>query len=159
MMRHYNIVFMAETPAHADAVASLAGGPGETANRLHEVRLLSVMPGRQGHAIETLVEADMPALRAAGARTLGVFDVLSGFPGPAFLQFLSWEDASSRDAGLAQVERDESVQAARERAVADRGYPYYRVGSTWQFKPTPDGIPADGFAAPAGAKVSLDKIE
>lgn len=149
MIRHYSIAFLAETPAHEAACAALVGEPEETAGRLHELRILRVSPGRQGHAMQALIDTDMPALARAGARTLGVFDVLSGFAGPSLIQFLSWPDAARREAGMAQVGRDPDVVAARAREVEDRGNPYIRIETIWQLRPTSFGVPARGFDGPA----------
>lgn len=149
MIRHFNIAFLAETPAHASARESLVAEPDESATRLHELRILRVMPGRQGQAMQTLIDTDMPALRRAGARTLGVFDVLSGFAGPSLVQFLSWQDAGARDDGLKAFEGDSAVTNARQRAISDKGNPYYRIDTTWLFQPTAFGVPAKAFDGPA----------
>ena len=151
IMRHYNLVFLQETPAHEAARQLHAGDPQESAGRVHEVRILDTLPGRAGHVMKSLVETDLAAMQRAGARTLGLFDILSGFPGPSLLQFLSWPDANSRDAGHAAFAADPHVREKVSREIADKGNPYYRVSRTWQFRPTSFGVPAKAFDGPAVA--------
>ena len=81
----------------------------------------------------------------------GLISILSGFPGPSLLQFLSWPDANSRDAGHAAFAADPHVREKVSREIADKGNPYYRVSRTWQFRPTSFGVPAKAFDGPAVA--------
>ncbi len=144
MVLAYDIAMMRDTPAGAAARQLHADRRGP-ARGLHELRLHQIYPGRAGQANATLSQTDLPALKRAGATTLGVFDIQSGPVTPGFAHFLAWDGFDARTQGLRAFEADEGVSRARA-AEADE-LKTYVVGryDSWLLEPTDFCPPNFGF--------------
>lgn len=148
MIQSFNLVFMHETPAHQALQTLHADDPAETDERLHELRVINVLPGSIGPVMQSMIDVDMPALRRAGAKTLGVFDVLSGFDGPSLLQIISWPDANAREKGDTAYANDPLVKDVREQEMAKAQRHFANAGNNWLMRPTDFGVPKLGFTGP-----------
>lgn len=118
MVTRYNILLMSPTAA-ADVIRNLHGA-GPAPAGLHELRVYDIWPGRVADAVDRMRQTDLPALKQAGATTLGLFEVQSGGAGgqPALAHFLIWPDYPTRERGLVLYEADPAV-TARNRQEAD----------------------------------------
>jgi hypothetical protein len=144
----YDISFMHDTPAGQVARRIHKDGTGHVGG-LHEMRVHQIYPGRLAQANSVLSGTDLPALKEAGATTLGVFEIQSGLVTPGFVHFLAWEDFEARRRGLAQYDANPEVQAART-AEADE-LKTHVVGrhDAWLLEPTDFGRPQHGFGIDA----------
>lgn len=145
MLKSYNLIFMQGTPT-LEAIRAQAKGAGkEPADSVQELRLMRAIPGRTVQFHSAMVEAELPAVTRAGGRMLGAFDVMSGFPGPAVMQFISWPDGTARDEGTLALGNDEDLRA-RAKADADpNGHETAWVEKSWLLRPTSYGCPTQGF--------------
>lgn len=145
MVLSYDISFMHDTPAGA-AARQLHADRSGPAGGLHELRIHQIYPGKLSQANANLSTIDLPALKQAGATTLGVFDIQSGLVTPGFAHFLTWDDFEARRKGLAAYEADPAVRKAR--AAEAEELKTYVVGrhDSWLLEPTDFGAPFYGFA-------------
>jgi hypothetical protein len=111
---------------------------GSTERALHELRIYAIYPGRTEQAMQSLRTVHLPALAAAGATDLGIFNVLIGSNLPSIVQFLAWKDYSARTAGLRHFSENPRVRTllAEERsAVMTQILGRYE---SWLMKPVAD---------------------
>ncbi len=148
MVLSYDISFMHDTPAGLAARRLHRDRSGQ-ARGLHELRIHQIYPGRLVQANAALSTVDLPALKRAGATTLGVFEIQSGLVTPGFVHILEWENFEARQQGQAQYEADPEVRQTREAEAAE--LKTYVVGrhDTWLLEPTEFSPPHYGFGLPA----------
>jgi hypothetical protein len=144
MVLRYDIYLMHRTRA-ADTIAALHGS-GPATDPLHELRVHEIWPGKTAEAIDRLCRTDLPALKRAGATTLGVFDVQSGPSIPGLAHVLTWPSYEARERGLAAYETDPEV-ARLNQAEAD-ALKTHVIGrhDTWLLRPTDFCPPYLNFA-------------
>jgi hypothetical protein len=70
-------------------------------------------PGQGKLAHTSFLQVDKPALEKAGARVIGVFDLIVGEKIPTFMIFLGWRDGASRMAGIRGYQNDRTVLVCR----------------------------------------------
>ena len=145
MVLKYDIYLMHQTKA-ADVIAELHGS-GPATDRIHELRVHEIYPGKTGYAIDRMCRADLPALKRAGATTLGVFDVQSGAPSiPALAHFLTWPSYEAREYGMSAYEADPEI--AELNAQEAKELKTYAIGrhDVWLLRPAEFCPPLLGFA-------------
>lgn len=136
MVLKYDIYLMHAAPAW-EAARRIHADRNGAAHGIHELRIYEHYPGRAAQLNDTLATIDLPALRAAGATTLGLFDIQSGPNLPAYVHFMHWPDYETRERGLAEYESDPAVRAARAREVAELNTYLLGHHDTWLLRPMP----------------------
>jgi hypothetical protein len=92
LVERYEILFLravtdwAPSPASSDSLDS----------PLVEMVIQSVAIGQTAAVRNEILQSTVPALRAAGATVHGVFDVMSGYPLPSAVFFISWLNMEQR---------------------------------------------------------------
>lgn len=145
MVLQYDISFMADTAAGSAARKLHADRKGE-ARGLHELRVHYVYPGRLAQANDVLARVDLPALKRAGATTLGVFEIQSGLTTPGFAHFIAWDNFEARSSGLDAYEADETVRSARAAEAGELKTHLLGRYDSWLLEPYSHGTPHYGFA-------------
>lgn len=107
MVERHDLFFM-----KPNAAWKLDASPDDVAGGLHELVQQEVAPGRNGDANRYLAETWLPALREAGARLLGVFDMAAGAGMPKIVLLLGWPDAATWHAGRLQLDAHAGLQTA-----------------------------------------------
>jgi hypothetical protein len=146
MVTRYDILLMSPTTAAA-AIHDLHGtGPAPAG--LHELRVYDIWPGRVADAVDRMRQADLPALKRAGAITLGLFEVQSGGVGgqPALAHFLIWPDYPTRERGLVLYEADPAVEACNRQEVAELKSHVLGRRDIWLMRPSDFCPPRLGLA-------------
>lgn len=92
-----------------------AGWPAPAGGEVHELVLQQLAPGQAAGANAFLRDTYLPAMHEAGARTLGIFDMVSGPGMQQVLMLHAWRDAGAWAAGRAGVEAAPAVLAALAR--------------------------------------------
>ena len=139
-------VYMLDQTKAGEAARTLHGDRSGRAGGVHELRMIDVHPGRGGQAQDTLVNVDLPALKAAGGTTLGVFNVTIGRNMASLAWFTSWEDDAARTRGWAAHEKDARVVNARAAEVAELKTHVLGRYDSWLLAPTAHNGPRFGFA-------------
>jgi hypothetical protein len=135
MVLKYDIYLMHGSPVWEAAKALHADRSGP-ADGLHELRIYDLYPGKHAQANKALIETDLPALKMAGATTLGLFDVQSGPELPAYVHIMRWESYEQRSRGLKAYEVDPGVIAARKAEVEELNTYVLGHHNTWLLEPT-----------------------
>lgn len=146
MVERYDILLMHQTRA-ARAIFDLHGS-GAVRDGLHELRVHEIYPGKVAYAIDRMCDIDLPALKAAGATSLALFDVQAGGRSvPALAHFLTWPSYEARERGMAEYAANETVAARNAAEVRD--LKTYAVGrhDTWLLRPSEFCPPLLGLAA------------
>ena len=135
MVLKYDIYLMHGSPVW-DVARQLHAARSGPADGLHELRIYDLYPGKNAQANKAMSEIDLPALKKAGATTLGVFDVQSGPELPAYVHIMRWDNYEARSKGLKAYDADPAVVATRK-AEADELNTYV-LGhhNTWLLEPT-----------------------
>jgi len=84
-----------------------AAAPKPAAGEVHEIVLQQIAPGQNPAVAEFLGGTWLPALRQAGGRNLGLFDMASGCGMPQLVIFNAWPDAAAWHRG--RVAMDDSA--------------------------------------------------
>jgi hypothetical protein len=146
MVERYDILLMQQTRA-VDTIAELHGS-GAASDGLHELRIHEIFPGKMGYAIDRMCDTDLPALKSAGATTLGLFDVQAGGRSvPALAHFLTWPSYEAREAGLAAYASTPEVASRNAQEIED--FRTHAVGrhDTWLLRPAEFCPPLLGLAS------------
>lgn len=107
MVERHDLFFLKPNAAWA-----LDPAPADTVGGLHEMVLQQVAPGQNAEANRYLADTWLPALREAGARALGVFDMAAGSDMQKIVLMHAWPDAAAWHAGRAKLDAHAGVQAA-----------------------------------------------
>jgi hypothetical protein len=146
MVEKYDIFLMHQTRA-SETIAALHGS-GAISDRLHELRIHEIYPGKMSYAIERMRDVDLPALKAAGATSLGLFDVQSGGRSvPALAHFLTWPNYEARETGLAAYASNPEVEARNGQEVKDLRTHAVGRHDTWLLRPAEFCPPLRGLAS------------
>ena len=86
--------------------------PDTVAAGLHELVQQEISPGLNGEAHRFMADTWLPALRDAGARVLGVFDMAAGTGMQKIVMLLAWPDAQTWHAGRSRMDSHPGMQAA-----------------------------------------------
>lgn len=107
MVERHDLFFIRPNASQprGDAAASRRG-------ELHELVLQQIAAGQAGAANEFLRETWLPCIHRTGARTLGVFDMVSGSGMQQVLMFHAWPDAQTWHQGRLQVDQAPEVLGA-----------------------------------------------
>jgi hypothetical protein len=106
MVESFDLIFMKPNPAWDDTAAS-SGAP---VGGIHELIVQHVALGQAAATNDHLTQSYLPALREAGAKVLGVFDVASGCNLPQVVTVLAWKDANARHAGWQSIATHEGLR-------------------------------------------------
>ena len=94
-----------------------AAAPKPAAGEVHELVLQQIAPGQNAATNEFLSSTYLPQLRASGARTLGIFDMASGYGMPQLVMLHAWPDAAAWHSGRLAMDAAPSL---REKFTAQR---------------------------------------
>ena len=109
MVERHDLFFLKPNAAwQPDACAAQAVGTGE----VHQLVMQQLGPGQQAGANEFLKGTWLPRLRASGARTLGVFDMVGGNNMQQLVMFHAWPDACAWQRGTLAAETAPDVTQA-----------------------------------------------
>lgn len=104
---------------------------------LHELVQQQVAPGRNADANEFLRQTYLPALREAGARVLGVFDMAAGSGMQKIVLLHAWPDAAAWHAGRTRIETDGRLQAAFAAQRKETGTTFFLRSEVNLLDPSP----------------------
>jgi hypothetical protein len=104
MVERHDLFFVRAHACHPHGDAAVPA-PGE----LHELVLQQLAPGEASGAQQFMQEVWLPRLRSSGARTLGVFEMVSGSGMQQVLMFHAWPDAASWHMGTVEAARAPEV--------------------------------------------------
>lgn len=108
MVERHDLFFLKPNAAWQPDATAQDPGDGE----VHELVVQQLAPGQQAGANEFLKATWLPRLRAAGARTLGMFDMVSGNNMQQIVMLHAWPDASEWQRGTLGAETAPEVTAA-----------------------------------------------
>ena len=91
MVLRHDLFFLKPNAVWQKASAS----PEQTIGGLHELIQQDIAPGQGANANRFLEENWLPAMRGAGARVLGVFDMAAGAGMQKMVVILAWPDAAT----------------------------------------------------------------
>jgi hypothetical protein len=114
---------------------------------VHEMRVQQVLNGAQAYAAEALAEIDLPALRALGARVLGVFDLVIGPARPTTITLLAWPDLDTQHRARIEMDRDANVLARRKAEGARHGRRVFGDLDAYLLQPMPWNMPCANLGA------------
>ena len=116
---------------------------------VHEMRIQHILNGAQGHAADVLADVDLPALKALGARVLGVFELVIGPARPTFVTILAWPDLETQHRAWFEMDHSAAILAQRRSETARYGRRLFGDLDQYLLQPMPWNLPRANFGAHA----------
>jgi NIPSNAP len=122
MVERHDLFFIRPNPVQMNsAMQAMTSQPGE----IHELVMQQIAPGQTAQANNYLRETLLPRLHSHGARTQGVFDIVSGSSMQQVLMFHAWPDASTWHRGRLETEKALDVLQALTEQRTQLGQPIF----------------------------------
>jgi len=137
MVQENKLTFMRPNPVfrQVDSERDARGGG------LHQLIVQKTAIGLTGAVNDFLAETWLPRVQAAGARVLGLCDVISGPPMPSVVTLLSWPDETAWFRGWRAFENDPAVIAAYAEQRRTHGQALLGAAETWLMEPAAYALP------------------
>ena len=101
---------------------------------VQELWVQPIFLGQGKLAHTSFLQVDKSALEQAGARVIGVFDLIVGEKIPTFMIFLGWRDGASRMAGIRRYQIDPTVLACRAEEHTKVGSDVFCISDRYLFE-------------------------
>lgn len=101
---------------------------------VQELWVQPIFLGQGKLAHTSFLQVDKPALEKAGARVIGVFDLIVGEKIPTFMIFLGWRNGASRMAGIRRYQNDRTVLACRAEEHTKVGSDVFCISDRYLFE-------------------------
>lgn len=131
MVERYELLFLKPNPAWEAAAGTGAVGG------VHELQLVQVAPGQTAEINRFLTQSYLPQMQAAGAQTLGVFDMVSGPRMPQLVMLHAWPDAGRWHEGRRLLDASDTLRAGFGEQRARLGYAFFLRGESQLLEPAP----------------------
>jgi hypothetical protein len=142
MVERYDFLFLQEG-ASWDAFRPT--DPAELIGGMHELLVQEVAVGKVTDAHRFHAAVVLHTLCGAGARVLGVLDLIAGCNLPAMASFLAWRDSEHREAGWERLRNSDSYREAVQEQMASIGRPLLGRADVYLLQPTAYALPVAAF--------------